>query len=356
MFNKIKIGLGALCLSGSLLFGAPLNVDACSEIQINATNFPDASFRKTVSEEADSNKDGKLSRDEQLAVKQLYLNPNVTSLKGTEYFTNLETLFARHSKITTVDVRKNKKLTYLDVKGCEKLTSITLGCQKNLENLQCDNCSLTSLDVTGCPELNTLFCYANQIKSLDLSRNKKLSILRCMGNQLDSLSLRNNKELTMLWCDDNNIKTLDLGSAPALLKTFASGKKVEGGKYTTYQFDGTNNLMMDKNVTVTANRNTWFHVGSKWYYFGTDGSEAKGWKQVDGKWYYFKKDGLMATREWIGGYWLEKDGSWDGKKAASWKKTAKGWMYKTAGGKCIKNSKATIDGKKYSFDKKGYMK
>lgn len=100
----------------------------------------------------------------------------------------------------------------------------------------------------------------------------------------------------------------------------------------------------------------WLAQGGKWYYFDNSGRMQTGWREVDSKWYYFKKDGAMAASEWCGGYWLNKDGTWTYKYKATWKKSAKGWWFGDTSGWYAKNQTLTIDGKKYTFDKKGYLK
>ena len=103
----------------------------------------------------------------------------------------------------------------------------------------------------------------------------------------------------------------------------------------------------------------WVQIGNKWYYFSktkaTLGQMVTGWFQDGKTWYFFKADGTMASDEYCKGYYLNKNGSWTYKRKASWKKDSKGWWF--GDGKWYaKNCKLTIDGKKYSFDARGYQK
>ena len=100
----------------------------------------------------------------------------------------------------------------------------------------------------------------------------------------------------------------------------------------------------------------WQQISKKWYFFDASGRMQTGWKTISGKTYYFKSSGEMAANEWCSGYWLNKDGTWTYKYKASWKKNAKGWWYGDTSGWYAKNGTLTIDGKKYTFDAKGYMK
>ena len=79
-----------------------------ADVAINSTNFPDATFRKYVSNNFDKNGDGKLSDSEQEAVDTITLiNKGVTSLKGIEYFPNLETLECYGNNIAEIDISGN---------------------------------------------------------------------------------------------------------------------------------------------------------------------------------------------------------------------------------------------------------
>lgn len=100
----------------------------------------------------------------------------------------------------------------------------------------------------------------------------------------------------------------------------------------------------------------WKRIGRKWYYFDTSGVMQTGWKKLGGKWYYFKTSGAMAANEYCRGYWLNKDGANTYAPKASWKKDKKGWYYIDTKGWYAKNTTLTIDGVKYSFDSRGYLK
>ncbi len=80
---------------------------------------------------------------------------------------------------------------------------------------------------------------------------------------------------------------------------------------------------------------------------GTWKKDSKGW------WVSYGKG--WAQSEWYQGYWLKKDGYWDGvSKKAKWSKDSKGWWYGYKGW-YAKKQWQKIDGKWYYFDKEGYM-
>ena len=89
-----------------------------------------------------------------------------------------------------------------------------------------------------------------------------------------------------------------------------------------------------------------YGIGSKLYLKNT-------WKMIDGKWYYFKKSGVMASNEFVKGWWINKNGTQTDTTKYSWHKTSKGWWY-GAKNWYAKSGSYVIDGVKYTFDKNGY--
>lgn len=95
---------------------------------------------------------------------------------------------------------------------------------------------------------------------------------------------------------------------------------------------------------------------SKGWWFGYKGWYAKNqWQKIDGSWYYFDKQGYMAADEFIKGDYVNKNGAWDGSsKKARWQKDSKGWWYGYKGW-YAKSRWWKIDGTWYYFDSEGYM-
>ena len=101
----------------------------------------------------------------------------------------------------------------------------------------------------------------------------------------------------------------------------------------------------------------WKKSKGDWYYY-QDGKTVTGWKEIDGKWYFFGKSGKMEKDAYRQGYYLTKDGSWDGKaKVKGWIKTDNGWWKFQLAGKdaYVKNTWKMINGKWYYFQEEGYM-
>ncbi|MDO5037463.1 MAG: leucine-rich repeat domain-containing protein, partial [Tissierellia bacterium] len=190
---------------------------AQGDLAINETHFPDAKFRDYVSEVLDENHDGSLSPAEVEAVKEIVVfRKGITDLKGVQYFKNLEELNCLENKISSLDLRDNTKLKRLD---CDKnkLTSLDVSKNPDLIYLSCINNSLTSLSVSANPQLAGFYCDENSLTSLDVSKNPDLLYFSCSNNNLASLSLRANTKLAGLYCDDNRLTSLDLSHNPALI-------------------------------------------------------------------------------------------------------------------------------------------
>ncbi len=147
---SVPLGLG--------LLGNVVNADETSkkegDVVINETNFPDEVFRKWVSEEADTSKDGVLSESEIGEVKIFEQNgKDISDLKGIEYFTSLWSLSCTQNKLAKLELGERDALKVL---------------------MCCDN-QLTELDVSGCKNLEVVVCYGNKIAELDIGNCPSLT-------------------------------------------------------------------------------------------------------------------------------------------------------------------------------------
>jgi len=185
---------GSLVLAGMIAAGMGLTAHA-EDVQINETNFPDATFREYV-KEFDGDSNNILSSSELSAVYEIsfydedaeeYIYTNIADLKGIEHFTFLIKLDCGGNQLTSLDISKNT----------------------SLRHLSCEGNQLTSLDVSNNIYLTNLYCYENELTTLDISKNKLLTDLNCADNNLTSLDVSNNTGLKTLYCAYNNISTLD---------------------------------------------------------------------------------------------------------------------------------------------------
>ena len=114
----------------------------------------------------------------------------------------------------------------------------------------------------------------------------------------------------------------------------------------------------NKNGTWTYKaRASWKKYTNGWSYGDTKGWYAKNqWQKIDDVTYYFKNDGFMASKEWVKGYYFNKDGSWTYTYKGTWRKTNNKWWFGDTSGWYARNCTYVIDGKVYTFDKNGYLK
>uniref|UniRef100_UPI002729940A leucine-rich repeat domain-containing protein n=1 Tax=uncultured Clostridium sp. TaxID=59620 RepID=UPI002729940A len=191
--------------------------ERAGEVAIDETNFPDAVFKKYVSDNFDNNNDGVLSEDEinEATEINVYREKNILNLKGIEHFKNLRYLDCDSTGITSLDISKNTALEYLDCRNT-KITSLDLSQNTSLIELYCISTGITSLDVSNNTALTDLYCSGTGITSLDVSNNTTLKYLLCYDTGITSLDVSNNTALEYLDCSDTEITSLDVSQNVAL--------------------------------------------------------------------------------------------------------------------------------------------
>lgn len=116
--------------------------------------------------------------------------------------------------VGSLDLTGLSALERLDVSGNE-LVGATVD-SAVLTELNVSNNSLSSLDLTEIPALESLRCAANSLSSLDLSQNGELIYCDVSLNALENIDLRGAKSTTTLNCAENRLISLDLTTCPAL--------------------------------------------------------------------------------------------------------------------------------------------
>ena len=199
-----------------------------SAVPVTADYFPNPRFRNWISENADTNHDGKLSESE-LGLKVININDlGIRKLKGIEFFNSLEELYCVNCDIASLDLSRNILLEYLDCTSND-FTEIDLSANRNLREVHLDCTHLTSLDMSDHPLLYWLDCSNCEITSLNVSNCPALDYLDCRLNQIEKLDLKDNTKLETLWATDNLLTTLDLSNNPALREVRVdSGVTVSG--------------------------------------------------------------------------------------------------------------------------------
>jgi len=77
--------------------------------------------------------------------------------------------------------------------------------------------NLTKLDLSYCPEIETIFCSDNKLTELDLSRTPKLEFLNCDRNPIQKVDLTHVPNLTNFWCNNGQLTELDLSCSSKLI-------------------------------------------------------------------------------------------------------------------------------------------
>lgn len=94
-------------------------------IAIDESNFPDGNFRFYVAEHLDSSANGSLDRRE-ADIKTLNVSGlGILDLRGIEYFSELENLDCSDNELTSLDLSKNPALQVLNAEG--NRLEVTLG-------------------------------------------------------------------------------------------------------------------------------------------------------------------------------------------------------------------------------------
>ncbi|MDE7289489.1 MAG: carbohydrate-binding domain-containing protein, partial [Oscillospiraceae bacterium] len=202
-------------------------------VAISAENFPDTVFRNYVSENFDTDGNGILSEEEiaeatfvNVRQKSDTTDGGVTSLRGIEYLTALESLYCQYNaNLIEIDVSKNTALTRLSC-GSTSITSLNVSNNTSLTYLSCPRTQIMFLDVSNNTDLTELECCNTQITSLDVRNNRFLTILNCSDTQITSLDVRNNRSLTDLVCSNTKITSLDISNNTALIDLNCSNTQI----------------------------------------------------------------------------------------------------------------------------------
>ena len=77
---------------------------------------------------------------------------------------------------------------------------------------------------------------------------------------------------------------------------------VKSGQSSAYSWEDSENhwklLYLDaKGKMWRYAKNRWVQIGSRFYYFLSDGNAAEGWFQLDGKWYFAEYDNKKGNKE-----------------------------------------------------------
>ncbi|MBO4364707.1 MAG: hypothetical protein J5804_00255, partial [Eggerthellaceae bacterium] len=169
----ILSGLAAVVVAAAAVYFAMY-----APYSIDERVFPDAAVCELLSSQADTDGDGKLSRDEANALETLDLSgTGATSLEGVEHLKGLKSLNVSGMPLTSLDVSAFGNLEELDASGCEQLATLDLGEATNLKRLDVTSTQIDTLDVSAQSELQELAAAGTPLASLDVSANPQLEAL-----------------------------------------------------------------------------------------------------------------------------------------------------------------------------------
>ena len=267
------------------------NIMALDVVMINSTNFPDAIFRNYL---LSLYPDGYLTQYDIANMTSLSVsNKGISNMKGIEYFTALKELRCWANSFTSLNLNSNTELTYLDcapnssltslnVSNCSKLqtvycystalTGLTITGKSNLTRLDCHNCTslkyiycyndnLTTLNVTGCTALERLDCYYNYnlAEITGLGDCTAITYLDCEDCAITDLSAVNSMtNLEKLYCRNNKISTLTLNYKPNLSFVRVSGNP----NLTTLRCSGNSQLSSVYLYNCPALESAWINMNN----------------------------------------------------------------------------------------------
>lgn len=141
----------------------------------------------------------------------------ITELNDTTLQIGLKEMYVPFLESLEID---NYLLRYLSF---GKNIILDLGVNENLKLLCCHS-MISSLNISGCRNLQHLFLNFNKFTSIDLSKNTSLELLHCAYSNLVELDLSNNSLLTNLDCSSNQLTNIVL--PPSIKRLYMPYNKI----------------------------------------------------------------------------------------------------------------------------------
>ncbi|WP_352406439.1 S-layer homology domain-containing protein [Acetoanaerobium noterae] len=232
---------GVAVLASEANLPAVVQVMGAGDIDINETNFPDASFRAWLHAQTYGS-DDILTAEEIAAITFINVSDqNISDLTGIECFTALTELECSNNQLTALDVSKNTALMGLFCSD-NQLTALDVSNNTALTKLSCDRNQLVALDVSRNTALNGLYCSNNQLTALDVSKNTVLHTLNCSNNYMPNEAVITglNKSLTTVFTFDPQNSGTPTPQIPASGKVSIKGVEinVNASDATTISYGG----------------------------------------------------------------------------------------------------------------------
>ena len=211
-------------------------------VHAQVVNIPDANFKAALvgNTAINTNADNEIQLSEAQAYNGSIFIPNksIGDLTGISAFVNINNLNCYNNNLTSLDLSANIKLIGIAC-GKNNLNSIDLSQNTALVSLSLDNNQLKTLDISNNSVLKSLHCSENQLTTINGLQTSSVETLDCYQNDLVQLSLPSSlKELSAsenlltslnvttcpnlisLNCNDNKLSTLDASQNPSLDRLF----------------------------------------------------------------------------------------------------------------------------------------
>lgn len=175
----------------------------------------------------DTNGNGEIEVSEAALVQVLVINnASVSSLEGIQYFANLRNLQCNNNSLTSLNISSLPNVTYLDCSH-NSLASLSLNQNSGYTGFKCSYNNLTSLNVNAMIHLVELDCSHNQLASLHAELiDNVLRKLDCSYNNLTTLQVPNffpfvdmGDQQMELNCSHNQLSSITLLGAPEILSS-----------------------------------------------------------------------------------------------------------------------------------------
>jgi Leucine-rich repeat (LRR) protein len=208
----------------------------------------------------DANNDGEIQESEAQAVKVLGISEllvfNVTGING---FSNLEELRFSSSLITTLDISGLPNLKSLSCVNMQILSTLNLNGATNLTSLSCFGLPMiTTLNIGNLTNLTKLYCVNTSIATFNVNGLTNLDEILYSGNQLTTvMNVSGLTSLTKLNCGFNKLTTLTLNGLTALTDLNCSNNQLTNlnGLPNLIKLNCENNKLTSLNINSVTTLN-----------------------------------------------------------------------------------------------------
>lgn len=130
------------------------------------------------------------------------------------------------NNVEEIDLSNNTLLEDINLSNNSYLSSLNLNSLSVLKKLSCSGTSITTLDLSHCPELEDVACIASMTKCIILGDITKITKLNIWNNELQELDLSHLADLNFLNISNCNFSSIDLTSNPKLEMLSCGGNKL----------------------------------------------------------------------------------------------------------------------------------